>query len=98
MNDILIPTIIQEKSSGEVLMLGYMNSLALSKTKETGWVYFWSRSRNALWKKGETSGNMFKVQEMFSDCDTDTYLIKVTLEGKNACHKGFKNCFYTKIL
>jgi phosphoribosyl-AMP cyclohydrolase len=98
MNNTLLPTIIQEKSSSEVLMLGYMNSLALSKTIETGWVYFWSRSRNSLWKKGETSGNMLKVQEIYTDCDNDTLLIKVSLVGNTVCHTGSKTCFFTKIL
>ena len=78
-------------------MLGYMNALALSKTQETGWVYFWSRKRNALWKKGETSGNMLKVQEIFEDCDSDALLIKVKLIGTSACHTGNKSCF-SKIL
>ena len=97
MNNKLTPAIIQDSTSGEVLMLGYMNDSALSKTKETGWVYFWSRSREALWKKGETSGNMLKVEKIFSDCDNDTLLVKVILIGSNACHTGNKSCFFTKI-
>lgn len=93
----LIPAIIQAKKSGIVYMLGYMNEQALEKTKETGRVHFWSRSRNKLWMKGEESGNILKVQEIFVDCDADTILIKVTLQGNAVCHTGNKTCFFEKI-
>ena len=93
----LIPALIQDAKSGDVYMLGYMNEEALKKTKETGRVYFWSRSRNKLWMKGEESGNILKVQEVFVDCDADTLLIKVRLEGNAVCHTGNKTCFFEKI-
>ena len=94
----LIPAIIQENKTGEILMLGYMNRLAYAKTKKTGWVYFWSRKRNILWMKGKISGNKLKVNEIYTDCDKDTLLIKAELIGENACHKGYKSCFYQKII
>lgn len=93
----LIPAIIQDYKSGEVLMLGFMNQEALQKTLESGWVYFWSRSENKLWMKGEESGNKLKVREMFKDCDKDALLIKVELIGKSVCHTGNRTCFYEQI-
>ena len=90
----LIPTIIQEYQTNEVLMLGYMNKDALKKTLETGWVYFWSRKRKRLWMKGETSGNKLEVKKIMRDCDEDTVLIKVKLKGSTVCHDGYKTCFY----
>lgn len=93
----LIPAIIQDEKSGDVFMLGYMNEQSLEKTKETGRVHFWSRSRNKLWMKGEESGNILKVQEIFVDCDADTILIKVTLQGNAVCHTKNKTCFFEKI-
>lgn len=93
----LIPSVIQDYKSGVVYMLGYMNEEALKKTIEIGWVYFWSRSRNKLWMKGEESGNKLKVKEIYSDCDNDSILVKVELIGSNVCHTGNKNCFYTKL-
>ena len=96
--DGLLPVIIQEVKSLEVLMLGYMNMEALTKTIDTGFVFFWSRSRNKLWKKGETSGNKLKVKKIYTDCDKDTLLIKAELMGENACHKGCKSCFHQKII
>ncbi len=92
-NTILIPAIIQEEKTGEVLMLGYMNKLSFIKTKKTGYVWFWSRKRNKLWKKGKTSGNLLKVEEILVDCDRDTLLIRVYMIGKEICHKGNKSCF-----
>lgn len=94
----LIPVIIQNKTDGVVLMLGYMNREALTKTLKKGLVYFWSRSRQKLWMKGKKSGNKFKVTEIYSDCDKDALLVKVNLLGRNACHTGSKTCFYTKLL
>ena len=79
-------------------MLGYINKEALQKTKDEGWVYFWSRSRNKLWMKGEESGNKLKVKEIIQDCDGDTVLMKVELIGKNVCHTGNKTCFYQEVI
>ncbi|MBI3379475.1 phosphoribosyl-AMP cyclohydrolase [Candidatus Gottesmanbacteria bacterium] len=90
----LNPAIIQENKTGEVLMLGYMDRKALIMTKKEGVVYFWSRSRNKLWKKGETTGNLLKVIKIYTDCDSDAFLIKVRLIGNAVCHTGNRNCFY----
>lgn len=95
--DGLVPTIIQDYKNNMVYMLGYMNKLSLKKTKETGYIYFWSRSRNKLWMKGEESGNKLKVKEIFIDCDNDTILIKIELEGKCVCHTGKISCFFKKL-
>jgi phosphoribosyl-ATP pyrophosphohydrolase/phosphoribosyl-AMP cyclohydrolase len=89
----LVPTIIQDEQSGDIYMLGYMNNDALQKTQETGYVWFWSRSKSRLWMKGETSGNMLKVKQILVDCDADTVLIKTKLKGTNVCHTGNKSCF-----
>lgn len=94
----LIPAVIQDFKTQEVLMLGYINKEALEKTKDSGWVYFWSRSKNKLWMKGEESGNKLKVKEILQDCDGDTVLIKVELVGTNVCHTGNKTCFYQEAL
>ncbi|HHT9138906.1 MAG TPA: phosphoribosyl-AMP cyclohydrolase [Candidatus Wunengus sp. YC60] len=93
----LIPAIIQDNQSGDVLMLGYMNEEALERTRATGWVYFWSRSRKQLWLKGEESGNKLKIKNIFIDCDNDTLLIKAILMGKNVCHTGNRSCFYNQL-
>jgi len=93
----LVPAIIQDYKSGTIYMLGYMNEDSLQKTFETGYVYFWSRSRKKLWMKGEESGNKLRVKEVYSDCDSDSLLVKVTLIGNNVCHTGNKSCFYTKM-
>lgn len=93
----LIPTIIQDYKSNEVLMLGYINKEALQKTKESGWVYFWSRSKKRLWMKGEQSGNKLKVKEISKDCDNDSLLIKVELIGNTVCHTDNKTCFYQEV-
>lgn len=89
----IIPVIIQEEKTGEVLMLGYMNNEAYQKTLEIEFVFFWSRSRQKLWLKGEESGNKLKVKKIYSDCDKDSILIKVQLMGENACHTGRRSCF-----
>ena len=89
----LVPAIVQDAISGEVLMLGYMNEESLRKTFETGRATYWSRSRNELWTKGETSGHYQHVQEIRIDCDEDTLLIKVIQDGV-ACHTGNRSCFY----
>ncbi|MBQ3905077.1 MAG: phosphoribosyl-AMP cyclohydrolase [Eubacterium sp.] len=92
----LIPAIIQEASSGEVLMLAYMNRESLEKTLETGYTWFWSRSRQELWNKGATSGHYQKVVDIKGDCDDDTLLIKVIQTGA-ACHTGNHSCFFNNI-
>jgi len=92
----LVPVIIQDTISHEVYMLGYMNEAALQKTRKSGFVHFWSRSRNKLWMKGEESGNTLQVKELRVDCDADTLLISVSLNGNNVCHTGNKSCFFTK--
>lgn len=92
----LIPAIVQDASNGDVLMLGYMSRESLEKTLETGLATYWSRSRNELWTKGETSGHYQHVQEIFYDCDEDTLLVKVIQEGA-ACHTGHRSCFYRKL-
>ena len=94
----LIPTIIQEQNSREVLMLGYMNTESLRRTKDTGFVWFWSRSRKRLWKKGESSGNTLKVQTISTDCDGDALLIKVSMCGESVCHTGSRSCFFSEIV
>ena len=94
--DELIPAVVQEKVTGEVLMLAYMNKESLSKTLETGYTWFWSRSRQELWNKGATSGHFQKVIEIYSDCDNDTLLVIVEQSGA-ACHTGNHSCFFTKI-
>ncbi|RLJ04295.1 MAG: phosphoribosyl-AMP cyclohydrolase [Candidatus Aenigmatarchaeota archaeon] len=91
--DGLIPTIVQDFKSKEVLMLAYMNVRAFKKTIETGKAHFFSRSRNCLWLKGETSGHYQFVQEIYIDCDEDALLLKVEQKGA-ACHKGYFSCFY----
>lgn len=94
----LIPAIIQDFKTLEVLMLGYINKEALQKTEDSGWVYFWSRSKKKLWMKGGESGNKLKVKKIFVDCDGDAVLITAELIGKAACHTGNKTCFYQKII
>lgn len=96
--DNLTPVIIQENKTNQVLMLGYMNTGALERTKKTGLVYFWSRKRKKIWLKGETSGNKLKVKKIYTDCDKDTLLIVVKLIGEIVCHDGYKSCFYKKII
>ena len=92
----LLPVIVQEEATGEVLMMAYMNEESLMKTMETGKTWFWSRSRNQLWNKGETSGHFQTVREIRIDCDGDTLLIKVDQIGP-ACHTGRKSCFYREL-
>ncbi|HIE93504.1 MAG TPA: phosphoribosyl-AMP cyclohydrolase [Acidobacteria bacterium] len=93
--DGLIPAVIQDASSHEVLMVGFMNEEALALTRDTGFATFFSRTRNKLWKKGETSGNTLAVQQILVDCDDDTVLLRVTRNGDgNVCHTGERTCFY----
>ena len=91
--DGLAPAIIQDDASGDVLMLGYMNEESLAKTRETGQVWFWSRSRGELWHKGETSGDYLVVKSLAVDCDRDTLLVRVEMLGSGTCHTGDRSCF-----
>ena len=92
--DGLIPAVVQDAASGEVLMVGFMNEEAWDVTRRTGFVTFFSRTRQALWTKGETSGNRLAVREIYVDCDDDTALIKVERLGDgNVCHTGRRSCF-----
>jgi len=94
----LIPAVIQDADSSEVLMVGFMNDTALAETRRTGFATFFSRSRNKLWMKGETSGNRLEVQDILVDCDDDTVLLKVKRLGDgNVCHTGERTCFYRRL-
>ena len=92
----LLPAVVQDVKTGEVLMLGYMNEEAFRRTMASGEVWFWSRSRKELWHKGETSGNFLKVREVWKDCDSDTILVKAHPMGPT-CHTGNKTCFFEKL-
>ena len=92
----LIPAIVQDAESGEVLMMAWMNAESLELTRSTGLTWFYSRSRQELWNKGATSGNIQHVEEILYDCDADTLLVKVRPEGP-ACHTGERSCFYRSI-
>lgn len=92
--DGLVPAVIQDADSGEVLMVGFMNDAALARTRESGFATFYSRSRQKLWMKGETSGNTLAVRQILVDCDDDTVLLKVNRLGDgNVCHTGARACF-----
>ena len=94
-NNGLIPAVVQDAESSEVLMVGFMNAQALAETRRTGFATFFSRTRGTLWIKGETSGNRLAVQEIFVDCDDDTVLVKVKRLGDgNVCHTGERTCFF----
>jgi len=93
----LVPAVVQDYQTGEVLMVAYMNRLSWEKTLETGKAHFWSRSRESLWLKGETSGHIQIVHEVRIDCDEDTVLLKVDQLGGAACHTGHRSCFYRKM-
>lgn len=90
----LIPGVVQDHRTGEVLMLGYLNPDALELTQRTGEVHFFSRSRNRLWKKGETSGHVLQVREVRVDCDADALLFLVEPLGPGVCHEGYRSCFF----
>ena len=90
----LIPAVIQDSETSEVLMVGFMNDVALAETRRTGNATFFSRTRNTLWMKGETSGNTLEVVDILVDCDDDTVLLKVKRNGEgNVCHTGARTCF-----
>jgi len=93
----LVPAIIQDYHSGRVLMLGFMNETAWQKTVETGCVTFYSRSRNKLWTKGESSGHRLLVKEVATDCDQDALLLRVEAFGPGVCHEGYESCFYRRL-
>jgi len=95
--DGLIPAIIQDKHTGKVLMLGYMNKEAYEQTLKTGSVTFYSRSRKKLWTKGETSGHRLQLREIRVDCDQDALLLQVELAGPGCCHMGYRSCFFRKL-
>ena len=90
----LVPAIIQDDGTGQVLMLGFMNAEALRQTRTTREVVFFSRSRNKLWKKGESSGHVLKVKDIRVDCDADALLVRVEAVGPGVCHEGYKSCFF----
>ena len=93
--DGLIPVVVQDDESNEVLMVGFMNEEALQLTRQSGFATFFSRSRNKLWMKGETSGNRLEVRRILTDCDDDTVLLRVRRLGDgNVCHTGERTCFY----
>jgi len=93
----LVPAIIQDERTGDVLMLGFMNSESLVETQRTGEVVFFSRSRNKLWKKGESSGHVLRVREIHVDCDADALLVRVEAVGPGVCHEGYRSCFFRKL-
>lgn len=94
----LIPVIAQDLETGDVLMLAYMNRAAYQETLRTGRVCYFSRSRQKLWRKGEESGNVQQLKEIYFDCDADTLLIKVLQIGGAACHEGYRSCFFRRIV
>jgi phosphoribosyl-AMP cyclohydrolase len=93
----LVPAIVQDDDTGQVLMLAYMNKEAWEKTIATGKAHYWSRSRQKLWLKGATSGHLQEVRGIFVDCDRDTVLLRVHQIGGAACHKGYASCFHRKL-
>lgn len=93
----LVPAIAQDEETGEVLMMGFLNRQSWGLTLATGIVHYWSRSRNRLWKKGESSGNVQEVREIRVDCDADCVLLRVRQVGGAACHTGYRSCFYRRL-
>ena len=96
--DGILPAVVQDYVTGEVLMLAYINALAWEKTLETGKAHYWSRSRNSLWLKGETSGHVQMIKDIYVDCDDDTVIYKVEQIGGAACHTGHKSCFFRRVV
>ena len=95
--DGLLPAIAQDWETGEVLMLAYINEESWKHTLESGVATYWSRSRRKLWKKGESSGNVQKIRDIYVDCDLDTVIFKVEQVGGAACHTGYRTCFYRRV-
>ena len=93
----LVPAIIQDSRTGQVLMLGFMNAEAFAETRRTGEAVFFSRSRNRLWRKGESSGHVLRVKEIRIDCDADALLLRVAPLGPGVCHEGYCSCFFRSI-
>jgi len=93
----LLPVIAQDAASGDVLMLAYMNREAYDETLRTGRVCYYSRSRGRLWRKGEESGHVQVLRELYYDCDADTLLVKVDQRGGAACHEGYRSCFFRRV-
>jgi phosphoribosyl-AMP cyclohydrolase len=93
----LIPAVIQDHATKDVLMLGFVNEDALASTQRSGEVHFFSRSHNRLWKKGETSGHVLRVKEILVDCDADAVLIRVEAVGPGVCHEGYRTCFFREL-
>lgn len=96
-SDGLIPAIAQDYKTGEVLMLAYINEASWAETLKSGYATYWTRSRQKLWKKGESSGNLQEIKEILVDCDDDTVIFKVNQIGDAACHTGYRSCFYRKV-
>jgi len=96
-NDGLVPAIVQDHATGDVLMLGFMNEEALAETQRTRQAVFFSRSRKKLWRKGESSGHLLKVLELRVDCDSDTLLLRVEAIGPGVCHEGYRSCFFRRL-
>ena len=94
----LIPTVIQDEATGEVLMVAFMNEEALKLTRNLGYTHFYSRSRNAIWRKGEQSGNVQEVRDIFVNCEENSLLIRVVQHGEAACHEGYRSCYYRRLL
>ncbi len=94
----LIPAVIQDNVTGEVLMVAFMNEEAFARTRETGYTHFYSRSRNAIWRKGERSGNVQEVRDIFVNCEENSLLIRVVQHGDAACHTGYRSCYYRRLL
>jgi phosphoribosyl-AMP cyclohydrolase len=92
----LLPAIVQDAATGEVLMLAFMHEAAWDETLKTGEAHYFSRTRNTLWHKGSTSGNVQRIKEIYLDCDSDTVLLKVEQVGGAACHTGYRSCFYRR--
>lgn len=97
-NEGLVPVIAQQEDTGKVLMFAWMNAESLSLTAQKGYAVYWSRSRQKLWRKGESSGNRQKVKEILLDCDKDVILLKIEQEGGIACHTGRESCFFRKLV
>lgn len=93
----LVPVVVQEDETDEVLMIGFMNEQALQATFEKGLVTFWSRSRNELWTKGDTSGNRLRLVRILYNCEESTLLVRARLEGEAVCHTGNRTCFYREL-
>ena len=94
----LIPAVIQDDATNEVLMVAFMNEEAFARTRETGYTHFFSRARNAIWRKGEQSGNVQEVREIFVNCEENSLLIRVIQHGGAACHTGYHSCYYRRLL